>query len=90
MNPRQRAVIAEIVEILADGLGRDFETPGKILHHHPAMGAGDIEDLGLAVRKYGQRASRNRAAPMVRPFRHPVNAADVPGRRRFDRKAVYG
>ncbi len=49
MDPRQRAVIAEIVEILADGLRRDLETAGEILHHHPAGGAGDVEDFGLAI-----------------------------------------
>src|SRR5664279_3773826 len=58
MNTRQRAVIAEVVEILADGLRRDLETPGKILHHHPAKGAGDIEDLGLAVGQAGHGVSR--------------------------------
>src|SRR5258707_633657 len=61
---RALAMIAEIIEILADGLRRDFETPGKILHHHPALGAGDIEDLGLAVRKNGHNgALRNEGVP---------------------------
>jgi hypothetical protein len=78
MNPGQRPVIAQIVQILADGLRRDLETPGKIFHHHPAKGAGDIENLGLAVSKAGHIRTSGKKHPMVRPFRHPVNAADRP------------
>src|SRR5450432_1565506 len=62
MNPRQRPVIAQVVEILADGLRRDLETPGQILHHHPAKGAGDIENLGLAVGQAGHGAPRTKRA----------------------------
>ena len=43
------ALLAEIVEILADGLGRDLEAPREILHRHAAKGAGDVENFGLAV-----------------------------------------
>ena len=49
MDPRQRALLAEIVEVLADGLRRDLEAPGKVLDHHPPGGARDVEDFGLAV-----------------------------------------
>jgi hypothetical protein len=35
MDARQRALVAEVVEILADGLRRNLETLGEILHHHP-------------------------------------------------------
>jgi len=46
---RQRVVIAQIVEILPDGLRRNLETPGKVLQHHPVMGACNIQNLGLTV-----------------------------------------
>jgi hypothetical protein len=49
MNPGQRSLIAQIVQILADSLRRNLETPGQILHHHPAKGAGDIENFGLTM-----------------------------------------
>jgi hypothetical protein len=39
------------------------------------MGAGYIEDLGLAVGKYGHNGTlKRRRGTMVRLFRHPVNA----------------
>jgi hypothetical protein len=45
------------------------------------MGAGYIEDLGLAVGKYGHNGTlKRRRGTMVRLFRHPVNAADLPER----------
>ena len=78
MDPGQRAVIAEIVEILADGLRRDLEAPGEIFHHHPAQGAGDVEDFGLAVGQSGHGGTLGTKRPMVRRFRRPVNAADRP------------
>jgi hypothetical protein len=61
-------------------LRRDLETPGEILHHHPAKGARDIQDFILAVSKAGHDET-SKKRPMVRPFRHPVNAADRPQRR---------
>jgi hypothetical protein len=67
-------VIAQVVQILADGLRRNFKTPGEILHHHPAKGAGDIQDLGLAVGETGHDGTSGEDAPiMVRRFRRPVN-----------------
>jgi hypothetical protein len=51
MDPRQRTVIAEIIQILADGLRRDLEAPREIFHHHPAKRAGDVEDFILAIGK---------------------------------------
>ena len=63
MDPGQRAVIAEIVQILADGLRRDLETPGQILHHHPAKGAGDVEDFRLAMGKAGHDGTSGRMRP---------------------------
>ena len=44
----QRALVAEVVEVLADGLGGHLEAPGEIVHHDPAERAGDVhvaEDL---------------------------------------------
>ncbi len=62
------------VQILADGLRRNFKTPGEILHHHPAKGAGDIQDLGLAVGETGHDGTSGEDAPfMVRRFWRPVN-----------------
>ena len=49
MNARQHVVIAEIVEIFPDGLRRNLEAPGKIFHHHAALAASDVQDLGLTV-----------------------------------------
>ncbi len=63
MNPGQRPVIAQIVQILANGLRRDLKTPGKILHHYPAEGAGDIEDLGLAMSKAGHICTSDKNVP---------------------------
>ena len=63
MNPGQRAVIAEVVEILADGLRRNLETPGEILHHHPAKGAGDVQDFSLTMRETSQRAPGHKDTP---------------------------
>src|SRR5437764_1489386 len=53
LNSRQRTLVAEIVEVLADGLGRNFKALGEVFHHHPAKGAGDIENFGLAVGQSG-------------------------------------
>ena len=53
MDARQRALVAEVVEVLADGLRRHLETLGKVFHHHPAKGAGNVEDFGLAVGQSG-------------------------------------
>ncbi len=63
MNPGQRPVIAQIVKILADGLRRDLETPRQILHHHPAKGAGDIEDFRLAVSETCHDGTPGRTRP---------------------------
>src|SRR5664279_1861437 len=53
MDAGQRPGIAEIVEILADGLRRDLETAGEVFDHHPAESAGDIENLVLAMGQAG-------------------------------------
>ena len=50
----------------------------KILDHHPAKGAGDIENFRLAVSETCHDGFPGTNTPMVRPFRHPVNAADRP------------
>jgi hypothetical protein len=63
MDSRQRSMVAQIIQILADGLRRDLETPGEILHHHPAEGAGDIEDFRLAVSKAGHDGTSDKNAP---------------------------
>ncbi len=62
MNPRQRPLIAQVVQILADGLRRDLEPPGEVFHHHPAEGAGEVEDFVLAVAKAGHGAPRTEGA----------------------------
>jgi hypothetical protein len=69
-------MIAQVVQILANGLRRDLETLGEIFHHHPAKGAGDVQDLGLAVSKASHWKTSGVRSAMVRLFRHPVNAAD--------------
>ena len=53
MDAGQRALVAEIVEVLADGLRRNLETPGEVFHDHPAEGAGDVENFSLAVGQSG-------------------------------------
>ena len=53
MDAGQRALVAEVVEVLADGLRRNLETLGEVFHHHPAKGAGDVEDFSLAVGQSG-------------------------------------
>jgi hypothetical protein len=72
MNARHGAVIDEVVEVLADGLRRHLETPGEVLHHHPTEGAGNIEDLGLAVAQAHGGASRD-TGRMVLRFGDAVN-----------------
>src|SRR5256885_5367365 len=76
MTPRQRPLIAEIVEILADGSRRTLERPRQILHHPPAEGAGEVEDFILAVGKASHHGTSDRIRLMVRRFRHPVNEVD--------------
>ena len=49
VNPRQRTMIDKVVQILADGLRRHLEAAGEIVHRHPAEGAGDVQNLGLAM-----------------------------------------
>jgi hypothetical protein len=63
MDSGKRPAIAEIVEVLADGLRLDLEAPGQILHHHPAEGAGDVQDFGLAMGQAGHGAPRGRTRP---------------------------
>ena len=53
VNAGQQPLLAEVIEILADGLGRDLEPPRQILHHHPPRGAGEVQDFGLAVSEPG-------------------------------------
>jgi hypothetical protein len=46
MDPGQRAVIAEIVEILANRLRRHLEATSQVFDHHPAEGTGNVQDSG--------------------------------------------
>jgi hypothetical protein len=69
-------MIAQIVQILANGLRRDLETSGEIFHHHPSEGTSDIENFRLAVSKAGHICTSDKIRSIVRRFRHPVNAAD--------------
>jgi hypothetical protein len=55
-------MIAQIVQILANGLRRDLETPGEIFHHHPAKGTSDIENFRLAVSKAGHICTSDKNA----------------------------
>ena len=45
----------------------------KIFHHHPAEGAGDVKDFGLAMGKTGHDGNSGTAL-MVRPLLAAVNA----------------
>src|SRR5262249_25159537 len=56
MDAGQRALVAEVVKVLADGLCRHLETPREVFHHDPAGGAGKVEDFGLAMRQSGHGA----------------------------------
>src|SRR6267378_3732724 len=56
-------MIAQIVQILANGLCRDLETPGEIFHHHPSEGTSDIENFRLAVSKAGHICTSDKNAP---------------------------
>jgi hypothetical protein len=47
---------------------------GPDILHYPAKGAGDIQDLGLAVGETGHDGTSGEdVLLMVRRFRHPVN-----------------
>jgi hypothetical protein len=74
MDAGQRAALAEIVEILADGLRRDLEPARQLLDHDAARGPRDVEDFGLAMRQSGHGDGLNSGSYMVRPFAHSVNA----------------
>src|SRR4029079_2122621 len=63
MDARQRTLVAEIVEVLADGLRRNLETPGEVFHHHPAEGAGDVENFSLAVGQSGHGGTLRQIGP---------------------------
>jgi len=69
-------MIDEIVEILADGLRRHLEAPGKVFHHHPAEGAGDVQDLGLAMAQAGHDGTSRKTGGMVLRFCDGVNEGD--------------
>ena len=89
MDARQQALVAEIVEVLADGLGRDLEAAHEIIDHDAAKGARVIEDFGLAMGKTGRHVSTSWNDSMVLMFAEWVNAPcasdamrrDVPPRR---------
>jgi len=67
MNSRQRPMIAEVVQILANGVraAGDFETQ-RDLPPSPGKGAGDIQDLGLAGVRPSQGNPQAKGAPLVR------------------------
>ena len=90
MDPRQRALLAEIVEVLADGLRRDLETAGKIFHHHPAGGAGDVEDFGLAVGQSGHGWHLGRTTPYGAAVRRSGQRGRSATPRPVGRKSNYG
>src|SRR3954451_1199170 len=79
MNPGQRTVVAQVVEVLADGLRRDLETTGKVLHGHPPERASDIQDFRLTMRQTGHdnTSQCESTASMVRVFGGTVNEANV-------------
>ena len=80
MDAGQRALVAEVVEVLADGLCRHLKAPGKVIHRHPAEGAGEVEDFSLAMRQSGHGKTSGKGTYMVRPFAGPVNAAGTVAR----------
>jgi hypothetical protein len=53
MDARQRTALAEIVQILADRLGGDFELARQLLDHHAAGSAGYVEDFSLTMGQSG-------------------------------------
>src|SRR5207237_10366308 len=63
VNARQRALLAEIVEILANRLRRDFETARQIFHHDATGGARDVENVSLALGENGHGKLSGQAAP---------------------------
>ena len=76
VNAGQRALLAKIVEILADGLRRHLEAARQIFHHHPTGGAGEIEDFGLAMGQAGHGVT------LARSERTNVNGGLVAGQTR--------
>ena len=47
MHAGEGAALAQVVEILADGLRRDLEAARQIVDRHPAERAGQLHDFGL-------------------------------------------
>ena len=60
MDAGQRAVLAEIVQILADGLRGHFEAAGEVFNYDPARGTGDVEDFGFAMGQSGHERHLSR------------------------------
>ena len=48
MDTRQEPPLAQVVEILANGLGADLEAGGQVLHAHASIGARERDDVVLA------------------------------------------
>src|SRR5690606_28917991 len=51
MDAGQQALVAEIVEILADGLRRHVEMRGQVFDQHAAIVLGHLDDFGMARRQ---------------------------------------
>src|SRR3569833_1912965 len=59
MDAGHEAPVAQVVEVLADGLRRHVETPGEVVDEHAAALAGEAEKLDLPARQ----ALHGRASP---------------------------
>ena len=51
MDAHELALVAEVIEILADGLRRDGEFRSQFVDHHASVRLGDVENLLLARRQ---------------------------------------
>src|SRR5664279_3346188 len=55
-------MIAEVVEVFADGLGGNLEAAHQIIDHHPADSAGEVEYLSLAMGQAGHDSTSGEEA----------------------------
>src|ERR1700733_3984290 len=94
MNPRQRTMVDEVVEVLADGLRRYLEAPGKVFHRHPAEGTGDVQNLGLAMAQAHDgpqtRSTPYRAAVLAFGQRGRLVLVNLPGRESHSTPSLIG
>ena len=90
MDARQRALVAEVVEILADGLRRHVERRVEVVDHHPALRPGDIQDFRLTMGQSGHDAPRLKCGHGATASRESVNATSAAASHRCDAKGDPG